>query len=278
MTLRRVLSLLCLAACASSLVGCAGGDALALDPVAKAASTTAGTTSSRFEFRAAISAGGLGSFSFNGNGIYDGKGKSGWMNMHFTLPPAAQVQLGSSDPSMEMIFDGSDGLVMYMRSPLFDKMVPAGKWVKMDLEQLAKKEGVDLGAIMNANQADPSQSLRMLMASSSARVTGSERIRGVQTTHYAFNIDFKKLAHDNKQFRQLTEATGSVSAPAEAWIDGKGRVRRLAVTMSLKAAQLGTPMTMTMTEDLYDFGVHANIAAPSDDLVVDLSSLVGAGS
>jgi hypothetical protein len=100
----------------------------------------------------------------------------------------------------------------------------------------------------------------------------------VQTTHYAFNIDFKKLAHDNKQFRQLAEATGSVSAPAEAWIDGKGRVRRLAVTMSLKAAQLGTPMTMTMTEDLYDFGVHANIAAPSDDLVVDLSSLVGAGS
>jgi hypothetical protein len=112
MSLRRVLSLLCLAACASALVGCTGGDALALDPVAKAASTTAGTTSSRFEFRAAISAGSLGSFSFNGNGIYDGKGKSGWMNMHFALPPAAQVQLGSSDPSMEMIFDGSHGLVM----------------------------------------------------------------------------------------------------------------------------------------------------------------------
>jgi hypothetical protein len=275
MTLRRVLSLLCLAACASALVGCAGGDALALDPVAKAASTTAETTSSRFEFRAAISAGSLGSFSFNGNGIYDGKGKSGWMNMHFALPPAAQVQLGSSDPSMEMIFDGSHGLVMYMRSPLFDKMVPAGRWVKMDLEKLAKKEGVDLGAIMSANQADPSQSLRMLMASSGARVTGSERIRGVQTTRYAFNIDFKKLAHDNKQFRQLTEATGSVSAPAEAWIDAKGRVRRLAVTMSLGGAELGTPMTMSISEDLYDFGTQANITPPSDDLVVDLSSLVG---
>jgi hypothetical protein len=274
MTLGRVLSLLCLAACASALVGCAGGDALALDPVAKAGSATAGTTSSRFEFRAAISAGSLGSFSFNGNGIYDGKGKSGWMNMHFALPPAAQVQLGSSDPSMEMIFDGSHGLVMYMRSPLFDKMVPAGKWVKMDLEKLAKKEGVDLGAIMSANQADPSQSLRMLMASSNARVTGSERIRGVQTTHYAFNIDFKKLARDNKQFRQLTEATGSVSAPAEAWIDAKGRVRRLALTMSLGAA-LGTPMTMTMTEELYDFGTQTNITPPSGDLVVDLSSLVG---
>jgi len=142
----------------------------------------------------------------------------------------------------------------------------------MDLEKIAKKEGVDLGAIMNVNQADPSQSLRMLMASSNARVTGSERIRGVQTTHYAFNIDYKKLAHDNKAFKQLKEATGSVSAPAEAWIDAKGRVRRLVVTMSL-GGQLATPMTMT--EDLYDFGVRTNVTPPSDDLVVDLSSLSG---
>ena len=274
MTPGRVLSLLCLVVCASALVGCAGGDTLALDPVAQAANTTAKTTSSRFDFRASINAGSAGSFSFNGNGVFDGKNKSGWMNMHFAMPPAVQLQLGSTDPSMEMIFDGSHGLVMYMRSQLFDKMVPTGKWVKMDLEQIAKKEGVDLGAIMNVNQADPSQSLRMLMASSNARVTGSERIRGVQTTHYAFNIDFAKLAHDNKAFKQLQEATGSVSAPAEAWIDAKGRVRRLAVTMSM-GGQLGTPMTMTMTEELYDFGVRTNVTPPADDLVVDLSSLSG---
>lgn len=274
MTPGRVLSLLCLVVCASTLVGCAGGDALALDPVAQAANTTAKTTSSRFDFRASVDAGSVGSFSFNGNGVFDGKNKSGWMNMHFAMPPAVQLQLGSTDPSMEMIFDGCHGLVMYMRSPLFDKIVPTGKWVKMDLEKIAKTEGVDLGAIMNANQADPSQSLRMLTASSNARVTGSERIRGVQTTHYAFDIDFEKLAHDNKAFKQLKEATGSVSAPAEAWIDAQGRVRRLAVTMSL-GGQLGTPMTMTMTEELYDFGVRANVTPPSDDLVVDLSSLTG---
>jgi hypothetical protein len=277
MTLRRVLSLLCLAASASALVGCAGGDALALDPVAKAASTTANTTSSRFDFQASLSAGSVGSFSFHGNGIYDGKNKSGWMNMHFALPAAYQLQVPTSDPSMEMIFDGSHGLVMYMRSQLFDKVVPTGKWVKMDLGKMAKKEGVDLGAIMNANQADPSQSLRLLMASSGAHVTGAERIRGVETMHYSFNIDFEKLAHDNKQFKQLTEATGSISAPAEAWIDANGRVRRLTVTMSL-GAQLGTPMSMTMTEDLYDFGARVNITPPSDDLVVDLSSLSGSTS
>ena len=278
MTLRRVLPLLCLALCASSaLVGCAGGDTLSLDPVARAADTTAKTTSSKFEFRASIDAGTMGSFAFNGNGVYDGKGKSGWMNMHFQLPPAAQLQLGSTDPSMEMIFDGNHGLIMYMRSPLFDKFVPTGKWVKMDVGKLAKKEGVDLGAIMNANQADPSQSLRILMASSGAHVTGTERLRGVLTTHYAFTIDFNKLAHDNKAFRQLTQVTGSMSAPAEAWVDRQGRVRRLAITMSM-GAQLGTPLSMSITEDLYDFGVQANVTAPTDDMVVDYSSLPGSKS
>jgi len=277
MTPRRVLSLLALALCASALVGCAGGDALALDPVAKAASTTAKTQASRFDFHASITAGTVGSFSFHGNGIFDGQHKSGWMNMHFSLPAAAQMQLGSADPSMEMIFDGNHGLVMYMRSPLFDRVVPTGKWVKMDVAKLAKKRGMDLGALMNANQADPSQSLRMLMASSGARVTGAERIRGVETTHYAFNIDFKKLAHDNKAFRQLTEKTGSISAPAEAWIDKQGRVRRLSVTMTMGAA-LGTPMTMSITEDLYDFGERTPIAPPPDSVVVDLSSLPGSSS
>ena len=276
MTPGRVLSLLCLALCASALVGCAGGDALALDPVAQAANTTAKTTSSRFEFRASIDAGSVGSFALHGNGVFDGKDKSGWMNMHFSLPPAYQLQVPTADPSMEMIFDGSHGLIMYMRSPLFDKVVPTGKWVKMDLAKMAGK-GQDLSAILNANQADPSQSLRMLMASSSAHVMGSERIRGVQTTHYAFSIDFKRLAQNSKQFKMLTDETGSVSAPAEAWIDAKGRVRRLTVAM-VSGAKLGTPVTMTITEDLYDFGTPVNITAPSGDLVVDLSSLSGSSS
>jgi hypothetical protein len=271
-TLRRFLSLLCLALCATALVGC-GGDTFALDPVARAASKTADATSSRFAFSASISAGSAGSFSFHGNGLYDGPRKSGWMNMHFALPPAAQAQLGS-DPSMEMIFDGSHGLVMYMRSSIL-KMLPAGTWVKVDVEKLAKKEGVDVDALMKANQADPSQALKMLMASNGARVSGSDTIRGVRTTHYAFRIDLKRLLHDNKAFKQLRDVTGTGSIPADAWIDAQGRVRRLNVQMSLGGAQLGVPMTMTITEDLYDFGVNANIAPPPDNLVTDFSKLAG---
>jgi hypothetical protein len=277
MTLRRALTLISIAVCASTLVGCAGGDTLSLDPVARAADSTSKMQSSRFEFRASLDAGTIGSFSFDGNGVFDGKNKQGWMNMHFQLPPAAQTQLGTTNPSMEMMFDGSHGLVMYMRSSLFNKMVPTGKWVKMDVEKLAKKEGVDLGAFMNANQADPSQSLKILMASSNARPLGMEKIRGVWTTHYSFNIDFAKLAKDNKALKGLLSVSGTMSAPAEAWVDKQGRVRRLAVTMSM-GAQLGAPMSMTIKEDLFDFGARANVTPPGDDMVVDMSSLSGAGS
>jgi hypothetical protein len=35
---------------------------------------------------------------------------------------------------------------------------------------------------------------------------------------------------------------------------------------------------MSITEDLYDFGAHANVTPPSDDMVVDYSSIPGSGS
>jgi hypothetical protein len=43
-------------------------------------------------------------------------------------------------------------------------------------------------------------------------------------------------------------------------------------------AALGTPMTMSIIEDLYDFGERTPIAPPPDSLVVDLSSLPGQSS
>jgi hypothetical protein len=208
---------------------------------------------------------------------FDGRTKTGWMRMDYTLPPDAQAQLGSGSPSMEMIFDGSDGIVMYMRSSMFDQL-GAGKWLKMDVEELADREGIDLGALMNANQADPNQTLRMLMASSGARVSGSDTIHGVNTTRYSFNVDLDRLADDNeelaKSLEQLTAATGTHSFPAEAWIDDQGRVRRLKIAMTMSSPATGA-MTMTMVEDLYDFGVHAEIFPPAEGDVIDLSSLAG---
>jgi hypothetical protein len=251
MSLRRVLSLLALGLCATALVGC-GGDTLSFDPVAHAAGKTVDTESARIVFSATANAEGVGSMSFNGTGAFDGRSRSGWMDMKFNMPILQGQGMGT--PRMQMIFNGSHGFVMYMRSSLFTPGLPAGKsWVKMDLAKLADKEGIDLEGLMNANQASPEQSLRMLMASSDSHVINYDRVRGVLTTHYGLNVDLRRLAEQEDAMREsldkLIDLTGAESFPAEAWIDSQGRVRKLQVTMSM-GAKLGQPVSMTMVEEL----------------------------
>lgn len=276
MTAGRVLSLLYVAACATALVGC-GGDTLSFDPVAKAASQTAKSESSRVAFTADVQVDGVGGMSMSGSGVFDGRARSGAMNMRFALPAGMESTFGGADPSMEMIVDGRHGLVMYMRSPLFSTMA-GNKWLKLDMEKLAKKEGFDLSSLMNANQADPSQSLHMLMASSDAKVLGYDRVRGVFTTHYTLNVDIAKLANGNDEYGklvdQLKQLTGQTSFPAEAWIDDKDRVRRMKIDMSLNSPQ-GGAVSMSMTMELYAFGIKVDVPPPAASDVVDLSSVLG---
>jgi len=265
---------LCLAVCVTALVGC-GGDTFALDPVASAASKTAATESSRVAFSMTVTSSTVGTVTMSGRGIFDGRSKTGWMNATVNVPPQARAQLGAN-PKMEMIFDGSDGIVMYMRSSMLPG-VPANSWVKMDLEKLAKEQGVDLGSLMNANQADPNQTIKMCLASSGARVSGSEYVRGVQTTRYAFRVDLDRLAKENKDLREaldkMIQVSGVDAFPAEAWIDKQGRIRRLKIGMTMHTSQANG--TITMVEEFYDFGVRATIFPPPDDQVVDLSDLIG---
>jgi hypothetical protein len=274
MTVRRALSLLCLCACAVLLAGC-GGDTLSFDPVASAATKTAASESSRVAFTATMNVGGVGAMAFSGAGVFDGRLRSGALNMRYQLPAAEQAQLGGVDPTMEMIMDGRNGLVMYMRSPLFAR-VAGDRWIKVDVAKEAKKEGVDVQALMNSTQADPSQTLAMLTASTDARPVGYERVRGILTTHYTFNIDLARLAKEHKELREtydnVRKLTGISSYPAEAWIDKAGRVRRLKIDMSY-TTPTGGAFRMSMTEDLYAFGIRVDIRPPDASQVLDVSAL-----
>jgi hypothetical protein len=271
-SLRRVLSLLCLAVCATPLVGC-GGDTLSFDPVASAATRTATSESARVEFSATMNMDGVGGMAFSGSGVFDGRSHSGALNMRFQLPPEAQAQLGAVDPMMQMIMDGRSGLVVYMRSPLFSR-VAGDRWIKLDLAKLAKKQGVDLNALMNANQADPSQTLEMLRASADAHPIGYDRVRGVFTTHYKLKIDLARLAKRNPSLRKMVDAVreiaGTTSYPAEAWIDDAGRVRRMKIDMSLNSPA-GGAFTMSMTEDLYAFGTKVDVRPPAASDIFNLA-------
>jgi hypothetical protein len=271
MSLRRVLSLLCLGACAAAFAGC-GGDTLSFDPVASAATKTAQSESSRVAFTASMSIDGVGGMAFSGAGVFDGRTRSGAMNMSFELPQDAQAQLGAVDPTMQMIMDGRDGLVVYMRSPLFAR-VAGDKWLKVDLAKAAKEEGLDLQTVMSSTQVDPTQTLAMLTASTDAHPVSYDRVRGVFTTHYTFDVDLARLAKQHKELRKtfdnLRKLTGVSSFPAEAWLDQSGRVRRLKLDMSYNTPA-GGAMSMSVTEDLYAFGIKVNVPPPDASQVMSL--------
>src|SRR5213082_2128027 len=105
MALRSFLSLLCFVACTAAVAGC-GGDTLSFDPVASAATKTAASESSRVAFTATTSVDGVGGMAFSGAGVFDGRLRSGALNMRFTMPADVQAQLGVADPTMQMIMDG----------------------------------------------------------------------------------------------------------------------------------------------------------------------------
>ena len=245
------------------------------DPVASAATKTAASESSRVAFTATMNVDGVRGMAFSGAGVFDGRMRSGALNMRYQLPPDAQAQLGGVDPTMEMIMDGRNGLVMYMRSPLFAR-VAGDKWIKVDVAKEAKKEGIDLQAVMNSTQADPSQTLAMLTASTDAHPIGYDRVRGIFTTHYKFNVDLARLAKQHKELREtfdnVRKLSGINSYPAEAWIDKAGRVRRLKIDMSYNTP-VGGAFTMSMTEDLYAFGIRVDVRPPDASQVVDASAL-----
>jgi hypothetical protein len=275
MSPRRVLSLLCVAICATALVGC-GGDTFSLDPVASAATKTVTSESARVAFTATMDVDGVGALAFSGSGVFDGRSRSGSLNMRFRLPADARAQLGGADPTMQMIMDGRSGLVIYMRSPLLAS-VAGDRWIKFDMAKLARRQGIDLNALLNANQADPSQTLDMLKASADARPIGYDHIRGVFTTHYQLKVDLERLAKENKNLRKMIdtvrEVTGTTSYPAEAWVDDAGRVRRMKVDMSFNSPA-GGAFTLSLTEDLYAFGTKVHIRPPAASKVVDAGALV----
>jgi hypothetical protein len=253
-------------------------DTLSLDPVASAATKTGKVSSVRVAFEGSFSGPWAGQqFGFHGNGVVDCASLTGAMHFSFDFPPAASATLGSN-PTMDMVVQSKHGLVMYMRSPLLARAVPGAKpWLKMDLTKAAALKGIDLSSLQQLNQADPMQSLRYLTGSAESRELGYDQVRGVFTKHYALTIDLERLAKGNKQLqkalKQLRSFMGT-KLPAEAWVDDSGLLRKLTMNFTLTRTPDG-PVSMSFSEELYDFGARVSVKTPPASQVTDATKLLG---
>jgi hypothetical protein len=276
---KRAFALLPLGLLLAVAPGCGSSGATELDPVASAASKTSDAGSSRVAFELTMTAAGE-EMSFSGEGIsaYDELRGAMTMDMSSVAP-------GSGDATMEVrMVDG----MMYMRMPAAlagEAQLPEGKdWIGFDIEKALDAAG--LGGMSPAQlQQDPSQTLRLLRASSTnVEEVGEADVRGVDTTRYTATLDLEQalqvtsgeLGLNEKERRELRAAAkelkkqaGVDAIPVDVFVDDDGLLRRM--TMKMKMTIEGERVSMEMAYDYYDFGVDVDVEAPPASRVLDVT-------
>lgn len=235
--------------------------------VLQAGSKTQSAESARISFTAKIT-GGPASGTMTGEGEFSGR--QGRMSMDMSGLGGGQL-----DGRMEMVFDE---LVFYMRFPSqIAQTLPGGKeWIKFDLAELGKSEGIDFEQLMQLSGTDPSQSLDLLRAAGSDfAAVGDEDVRGVSTTHYRGTVDMEKVAEQapaeaRESYRRIIQLSGQTKIPVDVWIDNEGLTRRIRYEQTLP-----DQTQMELTQELFDFGVDVDVEPPPASQVLDLTDLVG---
>ena len=268
-------ALLCLALAAaacggSSTASTSGTDTSsnsAQSAVASAGSKSSGAGSAKASFKA--------DFTGATSGTMTGEGEFSQREGHLTLDMNGLGGGLFAGGQAELVF--SD-LVYYMKLPSGSGLpLPSGKeWVKLDLKKLGESTGLDLGQLTQLSQSDPSQALDFLQgASDDFHEVGTEDVRGAPTTHYAGTIDLAKAAENApaaiaEQYRKLAELAPSSKVPMDVWVGEDGYVHKLRFEQKLTEGA-----SMTMEEELYDFGANVDVSAPPEDQVVDLTQFLG---
>jgi uncharacterized protein YidB (DUF937 family) len=176
-----------------------------------------------------------------------------------------------------------DGDVAYVHFPLIAKQLPAGKtWVKGDAKTLSAADTGQLKQFGSLAGTDPRDVFGLLKAvSGSITAVGSDKIRGVETSHYHATIDPAKLEQlvpaDQRQglggLDQSARQAGLAEIPVDVWVDADQQVRKIAVDVDGKQPGTDAAVKASLVVELYDYGTPLQLKLPPADEVVDASSL-----
>jgi hypothetical protein len=265
-----VLLALVAAACGSSGSSSTEGSPSSA-PAAQAVASAGQKSSDAGSARASFTA----TFTGATSGTMTGEGEFSQREGHLTMDMSDLGGGAFGNGTAELTF--SD-LVYYMKLPQGAGLpLPPGKeWFKIDLKEIGQTQELDLEQLTQLSQSDPSQALDFLQgASDDFHEVGTEDVRGESTTHYAGTIDLNKVAENApadlaEQYKKLAELAPSPTVPMDVWIGDDGYVHKLRFEQKLAAGS-----SMTIEEELYDWGTDVNVTVPSDDEVFDLTQLLG---
>ena len=225
---------------------------------------TTAAKSARVSLHVSTDATGAEGFALTADGVADFTTGDGALTMQFT---GAAAKLLSGGIEVRTV----DGAAYVKMPESLGAVLGGGKWLKTP----------DLGAnsvVPGLGQSDPTQFLAYLeTVSSNVTKVGPDTIRGVETTHYKATLDLGKAVDRAKvpaslrdDLRKLlTKGDGTASAiPVDVWVDADGLARRVKMQLDLSAfggsglGASGGASTISMSMDLYDFGVPVHVEAP----------------
>jgi hypothetical protein len=187
-----------------------------------------------------------------------------------------RIQAGGESYQMKMrLVDGA----LYMRVSGVPN-APDG-WMKTPVPRLGLSSGSAFGST-----TDPTGVLDLLNGvSGDVQHVGTEKVRGVETTHYFLLLDLSRAAEsddvppDVREQLQDEMATLGIAMPllpTDVWIDDDGMLRKLELSIDFGdlfggfAGDDAPSMSMTMTMELYDFGVAVDVKPPPPEEIVPL--------
>ena len=179
---------------------------------------------------------------------------------------------------------------IYARLPGGMNPMSTGKpWVSVDAPTLARLTQLALGDAAAQITGAPLDALAYLRGvSGDVAFVGPDTTRGEPTTRYRAAVDpARASAQLPAALRGHAPTSGAAPAslPADVWIDGQGRLRKLVITADESASAAtgkgpsapaaAPPGPMTITLELWDFGIPVEVSAPPADQVSDVSGLLG---
>ncbi|WP_395570302.1 hypothetical protein [Streptomyces sp. BK79] len=169
--------------------------------------------------------------------------------------------------------------VLYQKVP--GEKAPGGKpWIRIDLKKVAQQQGLS-----NQQIGDPAQTAAYAKAITDKDVTkvGTEKIDGVDTTHYRVSVDVAELPGGEQMSKQL-----GPTMPMQVWLDDEGRLRRQQIDMTVKAPASASAkpdssaapqqLKMSTVMQFSDFGTEVDAQAPPSDQVADMTGQALQGS
>ncbi|MFB4313631.1 hypothetical protein [Actinomadura sp. 21ATH] len=166
------------------------------------------------------------------------------------------------------------GNVLYAKVPMLARFVGEGKpWLKVNVDQAGRQFGFDAGALVQQVQKiNPAEQTRMFTGSKDVRRVGTEKVDGVDTTHYTGTVT-------------VQDALGRLDAQARekvrAWFPQGAANEKITFDLWTGADQLprklvskGTPAkgeSGTVTVLYRDYGKPISVNPPPADQVGELS-------